>query len=112
MNLSEGWQTAIFAVVMAPVAWGLIKWLYGKITRKTREKKVYLWLKENTENEARKQFKTTNEISQVLGIDEDQIRKICTLSKRIYQHSDREDLWGIYGGEAISIYEERGMLGI
>lgn len=112
MNLSEGWQTTIFAAVMVPVAVAVIIWLYGKITRKTREKKVYLWLKENTENRAGKQFKTTPKISQGLGIDEDQIRKICTLSKRIYHRSGERDLWGIYSDQATSIYEERGMLGI
>ena len=107
-NLSEGWKITIFVVIIAPVATVIIKWLFGNIAGKKKERKIYLWLKKNTEDRAGKQFKTTNEISQGLGIDEEKVKKICTLSKRIYQRSDSIDSWGIYSNNATSIYEERG----
>jgi len=95
------------AVSVAVILW-LGHCIRGRITRKRKEKKIYSWLKENSENKAGEQFKTTNEISQALGIDGDQIRKVCTVSKRIFQRSGKEDLWGIYSDKATSIYEERG----
>jgi hypothetical protein len=114
-NLSENWQIAIFGAFVTffcVLLFELSKWLFVYIARITRGKKIYLWLKNNTKDKAGLQFKSTNEISQALGIVENQVREACTLNNRIYLCSDKKDLWGIYSDKPSSVYEERGLLDV
>jgi len=76
------------------------------------QRKVFSWLKDNTRNTVGEQFKSTTEISKGLDIDEDQVRKICSRHKKIFEHSHKTDLWSIYGSKPRSVYEERDILTI
>ena len=89
---------------------GLRRRFFNGIIRLWRKRKIYNWLKENTQNKAGEQFeqfKSTTEISKGLDIDEDQVRKICSRHKKIFEHAHNKDLWSIYGSEPKSVYEER-----
>jgi len=77
--------------------------------RAVRGTKIYAWLKDNTENKAGMQFKTTDEISQALGILEGLVREACTTNQKIYKQRDKEDSWGIFGDTAKSVYEDHGI---
>ena len=104
--------TGIVIMVVGTVVLWLGNCIKGIITTKIKEKRIYSWLKKNTQNKAGEQFKTTNEISQALGIGEDIIRKACTSSRKINQRFDKKDSWGIFGKMATSIYEDRGLIEI
>jgi hypothetical protein len=78
-----------------------------KIYNCRNQRKVFLWLKDNTKDKAGEQFKSTTEISKGLDIDEDQVRKICSRHKKIFEHAHNKDLWSIYGSEPKSVYEKR-----
>jgi hypothetical protein len=109
------YKNIIFAIVIAyiPVELsGLRDWFFNWIIRLWRKRKIYNWIKENTQNKAGEQFKSTTEISKGLDIDEDRVRKICSRHKKIFECSGEKDLWSIYGSEPRSVYEEQGIISV
>ena len=92
--------TTLLITVSSAVFVAAILGSWKVIMRQVRGIKIYAWLKENTEDKAGKQFKTTNEISQALGIPQQQVREACTTSRRIYKQREKEDSWGIFGDTA------------
>jgi hypothetical protein len=81
-----------------------------KIYNCRNQRKVFLWLKDNTKDKAGEQFKSTTEISKGLDIDEDQVRKICSRHRKIFEQAMQKDFLSIYSSEPKSVYEERGVL--
>ena len=107
------YKNIIFAIVIAyiPVELsGLRGWFFNWIVRLWRKRKIYNWIRKNTQNKAGERFKGTAEISKGVDIDEEQVKKICSRHKSIFEHSSQKDLWSIFGNEPKSVYEERGIL--
>ena len=107
------YKSIMVAIVIAYIPLellGLRSWFFNWILRLWRKRKIYNWLKENTQNKAGEQFKSTTEISKALQIDEEQVRQICSQHKKIFENSRQKDLWSIYGSEPKSVYEERGVI--
>jgi hypothetical protein len=106
--INNNWTISIGASLIVV----LILYGVGKCSNCRKGRKIYLWLRDNTEDKAGEQFKSTTEISKALDIDEDQVRKICSRHKKIFEHSSQKDLWSIYGSEPRSVYEERGIISV
>ena len=106
--INNPWIVGICTSLIATLIWFSLK----RYCLFKKSKKVISWLKDNTEDKAGKQFKSTTEISTALHIDEEQVRKICSRHKKIFKHARKEDLWSIHGSEPKSVYDERGVLTI
>lgn len=62
------------------------------------KKLVHKWLLKNTADEEEKRFKTTRNIASWNNLTEDRVRYICSIDKRIYLSTGKnEDVWGLYG---------------
>lgn len=97
------WVVAIGTSLILALLYAIGRKIYNCRNRR----RVFLWLKDNTKDKAGEQFKSTTEISKGLDIDEDQVRKICSRHKKIFEHAHNKDLWSIYGSEPKSVYEKR-----
>jgi len=106
--LSSKWVVEIGAPLIIALLYAMGREIYNCRNRR----KVFLWLKDNTKDKAGEQFKSTTEISKGLDIDEDQVRKICSQHKKIFEHVRKKDFWSIYSSEPKSVYEKRGLLEI
>ena len=71
--------------------------------------KIYKWLKENTEDQVGKQFRSTKAIAKGTGIKLEKVDTICQIHPKVYQNKRKEGYWGLFGENEKSVYEERGI---
>jgi hypothetical protein len=110
--MSNSWIIGICASIIAGLITSFLIYTVKKYLCYKKSNKIYSWICSNTHDKAGEQFKSTTEISEALQIDENQVRIICKNHKKIFEHARKKDLWGIYGSEPRSIYEERGVITI
>ena len=88
----------------------LVQYLHERATRKLEGNRVYKWLKENTTNEAGKQFRSTRTIASWNNLTEERVRYVCSADTRIFLSTgEKEDMWGIYEHVPRSVYQTRGI---
>ena len=70
----------------------LIPYGVSKCFSYLKSRKIYSWLKNNTEANS---FKSTADIAKALQLPDEQVRQICARHKRIYEHTSQKDSWNI-----------------
>ena len=110
------WNGIIIGATGGAIA-GLTVWFVQYTHMKTiecREKKrVYEWLKANTDNKPGEQFRSTRAIASWSNLTEDRVRYICSIHEKIFLSTgEKEDMWGIFEHIPRSVYEKRGIISI
>ncbi len=76
----------------------IIDYLHKKTLERTHMRRVYLWLKANTEDKANKRYRSTRAIASHNNLTLDRIRYICSYHDQIFLSTgEEEDMWSIYG---------------
>lgn len=58
--------------------------------------RVYNWLRDQTADRTRKQFRSTRSIASWTNLTEDRVRYVCSIHPKVYLSTgDREDMWGL-----------------
>lgn len=75
----------------------LFQYLHDKVVSCMEANRIYKWLKENTEDEVGKQFRSTRAIASWTNLTEDRVRYLCSIDERIFLSTgENEDLWSIF----------------
>jgi hypothetical protein len=88
----------------------VVRFLGTKYADWRDKKRVYHWLKDNSDDEPGKQFRSTRAIASWNNITENRVRYICSIHKKIFLSTgQKEDMWGMHRREPTSVYEKRGI---
>ena len=92
----------------------LVQFAHEKVNELIESRRIYKWLKKNTTDVAGDQFRSCRVIASWNNLTQDRVRVICSSDKRIFLciNEQEDNMWGIYGHERKSVYEERGMRGV
>jgi sialic acid synthase SpsE len=95
------WQGIVVGAVGGSLA-GLTVWCISEIKRMMLEcshkKRLFNWMKENTEDLPEKRYHSTRKIASWNNLTEDRVRYICSQQDEIYQSTGKaEEMWGVYG---------------
>ena len=72
-------------------------------------RKVYRWLKINTEDKSGRDTATTTEIASGIRMEEARVRKACLQHKKIIMCNTEEERWSLFNSQPKSVYEKRGV---
>jgi hypothetical protein len=93
---------------------GIVVYAFGyghnKLVERVEKNRVYNWLEKNTTNENGNKYRSTRAIASWNNLTEDRVRYICSIHKKIYLSTGKEeDRWSLYERSDRSIYEDRGL---
>jgi len=75
----------------------ILQYLNLQITKSCHKRRIYNWLKKNTENTNSMKFRSTRAIASWNNLTEDRVQYICSIHKKIYLSTGEiEDLWSLY----------------
>jgi hypothetical protein len=82
----------------AGLAINFVGYLHRKIIERIEKRRVYSWLRSNTQDKDWGRFRTTRAIASWNNLTEDRTKYICSIHKDIYLSTgEKEDSWGVYG---------------
>ena len=91
----------------------LIQFVHLKIIRCKESQRIYNWLQKNTTDKAGHQFRSTRAIASWNNLTEERVQYLASTDTRIFLSTgEKTEMWGIYGHEERSVYEERGVLNV
>ena len=100
----------IATAVLSFLAIGLLGWIGARLRSIVDRRKVYLWLRSNTQDEPGKSHVDTVTLAKGARLPEDRVRRACMSDQRIYRLAQEPERWSVWRKEPQSIYEKRGPL--
>ena len=95
---------------IAGIAIWLLNLTQNGIMNGVHKKRVYNWMKEKTEDETGKRFRSTRAIASWNNLTEDRVRYICSTHKKVYLSTGpKEDMWGIHGRDEDNITSDNNV---
>lgn len=101
---------AIVTAVLSTLAIGLLGWLGARFRSVLDRKRVYRWLRSNTQDEPGQSHVDTVTLVKGTCLPEDRVRRACMSDQRIYHLAQQPEQWSVWRKEPQSIYEKRGLL--
>ena len=93
---------------LAGITVSVVRFLGTKYADRRDKNRVYNWLKKNSADEPGNQFRSTRAIASWNNLTEDRVRYICSIHKKIFLSTGREeDIWGIHRRKSTSVYEKK-----
>ena len=94
------WESVLIGVAGGSGA-GLSVWIvrsaYDQAIECRDKYRVYNWLRQNTEDEDGKRFRSTRTIASWTNLTVDRVRYICSIHKKIHLSTgSKEGMWSLY----------------
>ena len=103
-------SNAIVTAVLSTLAIGLLGWSGARLRSIFDRRKVYLWLRSNTQDEPGESHVDTVTLAKGTRLSEDRVRRVCMSDQRVYHLAQEPEQWSVWRKEPQSIYEKRGLL--